>query len=268
MNEMKPISSSRNNIYKVAIILLLAYAAFSSAMKDLNRLHEVAGEVHQLTSQGIDGVAKVYSATRSFAAGPELTRGPMIELSSDYPRNEIVDAGGSSEFRGLSHEWVESFSRAPKADRDAGVSVFREVSYLKSEISKNEKRSTCEKKKKEKEKAFEKEFHWNELAQASTRIAFLSELSKHGKPDIQALERSGRFKTIIRRLPSKGADSQWPSVNEFKTHNGVRLRLAAADENDQETDFSVNVSDERALPLIEKARRGVSEEDTDNAHKD
>ena len=267
MNEMKAISNSRNNLYKVAIILLLAYAAFSSAMKDLNRLHEVAGEVHQLTSQGIDGVAKVYSATRSFAAGPELARGPMIEMSSDYPRNEIVEAGGSSEFRGLNHEWVESLSSAPKADLDPRVAVFREVSYLRSEIGKNEKRSTCEKKK-EKEKAIEKEFHWNELAQASTRIAFLSELSKHGKLDIQALERSGRFRTIIRRLPANRADAQWPSVNEFKTHNGVRLRLATADDTDQETDFSVNVSDESALPIMEKARRGVSEEDTDNAHKD
>ena len=268
MNEMKAISNSRNNLYKVAIILLLAYAAFSSAMKDLNRLHEVAGEVHQLTSQGIDGVAKVYSATRSFAAGPELARGPMIEMSSDYPRNEIVEAGGSSEFRGLNHEWVESLSPAPKADRDPRVAVFREVSYLRSEIGKNEKRSTCETKK-EKEKAIEKELHWNELAQASTRIAFLSELSKNGKLDIQALERSGRFRTIIRRLPGKKADAHWPSVNEFKTLNGVMgLRLAAADNNDQDADFSVNVSDESALPIMEKARRGVSEEDTDNAHKD
>ena len=267
MNEMKPISNSRNNLYKVAIILLLAYAAFSSAMKDLNRLHEVAGEVHQLTSQGIDGVAKVYSATRSFAAGPELASGPMIDMNGDYPRNEIVDAGGSGEFRAPSHQWVESFSSAPKADRDPRVAMFREVSFLKSETSENGKRSTCEKKK-EKEKSIEKDFHWNELAQASTRTAFLSELSKHGNLDIQALERSGRLKTIIRRLATKKADAGW-SVNEFKTLNGVMgLRLAPVDDNDQENDVSINVSDERALPITEKARRDVSEEDTDNAHKD
>ena len=107
------------------------------------------------------------------------------------------------------------------------------------------------------------------MAQASTRIAFLSELSKNGKLDIQALERGGRFRTIIRRLPSKKADAHWPSVNEFKTLNGViGLRLAAADDKDEETDVSANVSDESALPIMEKARRGVSEEDTDNAHKD
>ncbi len=58
MNEMKPISNFRNNLYRVAIILLLAYAAFSTAMKDLDRLQELAGNVQSATTNGLGGLAE------------------------------------------------------------------------------------------------------------------------------------------------------------------------------------------------------------------
>ena len=178
MNEMKPISNSRNNMYKVAIILLLAYAAYSSAMRDLNRLHEVAGEVHQFTSQGLGGLAKVYSATRSFAEGPQLARGPVIEASIEYPRNEIIDAGGSGELTGFDHGSVPAITSDQKADRYSSVTHFREASYVRSESGSSEKQSACELRKKEQEKAIEKDFKWRELAQVSTRMALLRRFPK------------------------------------------------------------------------------------------
>ncbi len=55
MNNKQP----ENNAYKVTLILLVGLAAFSTAMKDLNRLREMVSSVHGFTSQwhGVDLVA-------------------------------------------------------------------------------------------------------------------------------------------------------------------------------------------------------------------
>lgn len=268
MNEMKPISNSRNNMYKVAIILLLAYAAYSSAMKDLNRLHEVASEVHQVTSQGLGGLAKVYSATKSFAEGPQLARGPVIVASSEYPSNEIIDAGGSGELTGFDHESLPGISSNQKADRSSSMTPFREISYLRADSS--EKQSACELRKKEKEKAIEKDLSWSELAQVPTRMALLRRGFQNQKDiDIEALARTGRFRTIIRKAPAKQADAHWPTVNEFKTFTGVIGMKLLPESDEAEPDFEFRVSDETSVPLLEKVKRGVVvTEDTVNAHKE
>ena len=270
MNEMKPISNSRNNMYKVAIILLLAYAAYSSAMRDLDRLHEVAGEVHQVTSQGLGGLAKVYSATRSFAEGPQLARGQVIEASREYPRNEIIDAGGSGELTGFDEESVAIVRSDQKADRYSSVTHFTEAGYLKSDSVSSEKQSACELRKKEKEKAIEKDLNWSELAQVPTRVAFLRRGFQNQKDiDVEVLARTGRVRTLIRKRPGKTADAHWPTVNEFKTFTGViGMKLQPLESDDAEPDVEVGVSDYTALPLLEKVKRGVITEDTDNAHKE
>ncbi len=100
MKEMKPISNFKNNLYQVAIILLLAYAAFSTAMKDLDRLQEVAGNVQAATSAGLGSLAKVYSATKSLTEGAELARAPQGELT-ESARVDIVAAGGSVALAGF-----------------------------------------------------------------------------------------------------------------------------------------------------------------------
>lgn len=272
MNEMKPISNSRNNMYKVAIILLLAYAAYSSAMRDLNHLHEVAGEVHQFTSQGLGGLAKVYSATRSFAEGPQLAPGTVIVASSEYPRNEIIDAGGSGELTGFDQESVSIITSDQKADRYSSLTPFREATYLRPDSS--EKRSACElrqkEKEKEKEKAIEKNLNWRELAQVPTRVALLRRGFQNQKDiDIETLARTGRFRMIIRKAQAKPADTQWPTVNEFKNFTGVIGMKLLPQSEEAEPDFEVGVSDETSLPLLEKVKRGVVvTEDTDNAHKE
>lgn len=268
MNEMKPISNSRNNMYKVAIILLLAYAAYSSAMKDLNRLHEVAGEVHQFTSQGLGGLAKVYFATRSFAEGQELARGPVIVASSEYPRNEIIDAGGSGELTGFDHESLQGITSNQKADRYSSMTPFRETGYLRADSS--EKQSACELRQKEKDKAIEKDLKWSELAQAPTRLALLRRGFQNQKDiDIEALARTGRFRTIIRKGQAKPTEAHWPTVNEFKTFTGVIGMKLLPQSDVTETHFEFGGSDETSVPLLEKVKRGVVvTEDTDNAHKE
>ena len=269
MNEMKPISNSRNNMYKVAIILLMAYAAFSSAMKDLNRLHEVAGEVHQFTSQGLGGLAQVYSATRSFAEGPQLASGSVSEVSSEYPRNEIIDAGGSVELTGFDHKSLPRIPSDQKADRYSSVMPFREVGYVRSESGSSEKQSACELRKKEKEKAIEKDLNWKVLAQVPSQMALLRRgFENQNDIDIEVLARSGRFRTIIRKVPAKTADARWPTVNEFKFRDVVGKKLRAPESEDAKPDFEAGVSDETSLPLLEKVKRGVVTEDTDNEHKE
>ena len=48
MNETKV---PENRAYKVTLILLLGLAAFSTAMKELNRLHEMVSSVQEFTRQ-------------------------------------------------------------------------------------------------------------------------------------------------------------------------------------------------------------------------
>lgn len=48
MNETK---IPENRAYKVTLILLLGLAAFSTAMRELNRLHDMVSSVHEFTSQ-------------------------------------------------------------------------------------------------------------------------------------------------------------------------------------------------------------------------
>ncbi|HEU4479381.1 MAG TPA: hypothetical protein VFR80_12755, partial [Pyrinomonadaceae bacterium] len=112
MKEMKPISNFKNNLYQVAIILLLAYAAFSTAMKDLDRLQEVAGQVQTATSIGLGSLAKVYSATKSLTEGAELARAPQRE-SIESARVDIVAAGGSVALAGLNDAAAGSANSCP-----------------------------------------------------------------------------------------------------------------------------------------------------------
>lgn len=240
-------------------------------MKDLNRLQEMAGEVHQYTSEGLGGLARVYSATRSLAEGPQLAHGQVIGSTSEYPRGEVIAAGGSVEFKGFAGETGESVTElpiAPRTDRDSRIAGFRGVKYLTPEIITTGKGLSCEAGEKQQEKSAEKEFEWNALAQAPTRIAFLrGGARKTGDIDV-ALAR-GRARIKINKLPANSSGVQWPSVNEFKTFNEIiSLRLLPAHNDAVEADKVIDESaDEVSLPLLEKVKRGVINEETDNAHK-
>src|SRR4026207_1822051 len=100
MNEMKPISNFKNNLYKVAIILLLAYAAVSTAMKDLDRLQEFAGSVHAATADGLGSLARVYFATRSLTDTPEVARAEEVNVP-ETPHIDIIAAGASVALAGF-----------------------------------------------------------------------------------------------------------------------------------------------------------------------
>lgn len=104
MIEMKPISKSRDTIYKVAIILIGAVAAYSNAIKELNRLQELVGSVQQFTSAGREGLARVYAATKSPDESPESIGGPEISGMDELRPSGLISTGVSIELRELSRD--------------------------------------------------------------------------------------------------------------------------------------------------------------------
>lgn len=270
MNEMKPISNSRSNMYKFAIILLLAYAAYSSAMRDLDRLQEVAGNVQQVTSGGLGGLAKVYSATRSLAEGPQFARGPETmgretRATSAFPRTEVVAAGGSVELAGFergtaarsANHGAAEFSRDQRAHSEASVAEFKTVKYLMREISNTGDKVACDSRKKEQQNYANRNLHLNVLARIPMQVAFVT-------------RDKARRRTIIRKIPVQSDSEQWPGVSEFKAlHATMDLGLASAEGDDVETEKLAGEISEASLHLLEKVRRGVASDDTDgsNTHK-
>lgn len=279
MNEMKPISNSRNNMYKVAILLLLAYAAFSSAMKDLNRLQEVAGNVQEITSDGLGGLAKVYSATRSLTEGPQVARGPETG-SPESARMEVIAAGGPVELMGLERRTIAKsaihgaveFSPNEKQHRDTSVADIRTFRYFTSEISQAGNKIACDKKEQDNfagkaDKADKdvhlnvKNVHLNVLAQMPARVGFVRRGTNIERDFDVATSSPGRtmFRTIIHKIPVRTDGAQWPAVSEFKTLNEViGLGPASAMSDNAETERLVGeVSDDFSFQLLDKVRRGA-----------
>lgn len=277
MNEMKPISNSRNNMYKVAIILLLAYAAFSSAMKDLNRLQEVAGNVQEITSDGLGGLAKVYSATRSLAEGPQLARGPEAGTPTESPRIEVIAAGGSVELIGLEREAVAKSANHGKAELapdekqhgDTKVADIKTAKHFRSEIAQAGNKIACDSRKNEQQNfagKADKDVHLKVLAQNPPVVGFVRRGVQIESDVDVAISSPARtmFRRIIRKAPARAGGAQWPGVSEFKTLNEVMgLRLASAKSDEAETErFVGEVSNDFSFQLLDKARQGLGTDET------
>jgi hypothetical protein len=101
MTEMKPISNSRSKAYKVAIILLVAVAAYSSAMKDLNRLQELAGNIHEFTTELLGGLPIVHAAAMPLAGNSCANVGPEANSVEGFRWNGRVAPGASIEIKGV-----------------------------------------------------------------------------------------------------------------------------------------------------------------------
>ena len=243
MNEMKPISNFKNNLYQVAIILLLAYAAFSTAMKDLDRLQEVAGSVRAASYNGLGGLAKVYSATKSLADEAELAWAPQGELTAP-PRVDIVAAGGSVELSGFNDAVASAKVSCPVRKRTVTEPVVKDL-------------------------------NWNVVAQVPRRVRFLRDekISVEKEAEIAALIQSApRLRAFINKLPKSGR-TQWSNVNEFKSLNDVSgFEFKVAHRKDAEREAaeiepsvqpSVETTDAPSRYVLE-IKRGVSDDDSDN----
>ncbi len=248
MNEMKPISNFRNNLYQVAIILLLAYAAFSSAMKDLDRLQEVAGNVQSATASGLGGLAKVYSATKSLARGTELAQAPQMSSLSASPRLDVIAAGGSVTLASFASDSASVFS----SDKSPA-------------IGKVHSKLACPLRKRELPKAADKDLNWNVIAQAPQRMELLRHEFpiKHDAEIARLLHEQPRLRAIIRKLPIKAGKSDWSNVGEFKSLSDViGFGFKAAQAEAAEIQSVENTED--ATRHLFEFKRGVSDSEKDD----
>ena len=246
MNEMKPISNFKNNLYQVAIILLLAYAAFSTAMKDLDRLQEVAGNVQSATASSLGGLAKFYSATKSLAQGTELAQAPQVTLS-ESPRVDIIAAGGSVT--------LASFAS------DSSIVFGKDKSVA---IEKAHSKFACSLRKRDLPKATDKDLNWDVVAQAPKRMELLRhELPiKHDADIARLLRREPRLRAIISKLPIKAGKGDWSNVGEFRSLSdviGFGLKAAQA----EEAEIRKVETTEDATRHVFEFKRAVSDSEKD-----
>ena len=254
MNEMKPISNFRNNLYQVAIILLLAYAAFSTAMKDLDRLQELAGNVQSATTNGLGGLARVYSATKSLADGAEIAQAPQSNAWSVAPRVDIIAAGGSVALAGFNDD------PAPRLSSNKLFASKKVHSAL-----------ACPLRKRELQKAVDQDLNWKVLAQVPEGMELLRhEFSRDPDPRIATLIRRGpRVRAIINKLPAKPDKGDWSNVGEFKSlADVIGFGLKAAEVQAAETERQGEKTEEATRHLFEFKRSvGDSEQDDLATHE-
>jgi hypothetical protein len=117
VKEMKETKVPENKAYKVTLILLVGLAAFSTAVKDLNRLQEMVSSFQEFTSQWRgtdlvtlndkpistsescpkDGMQRInFSAESGLSDGVALVRGIEIERI-DYETIDEPEVGGKVE---------------------------------------------------------------------------------------------------------------------------------------------------------------------------
>ncbi len=259
MNEMKPISNFRNNLYQVAIILLLAYAAFTSAMKDLDRLQEVAGNVQSATTTGLGSLAKVYSATKSLAHGSEVAHAPATNAWSESPRVNIIAAGGSVELAGLGED------AAPASSSNKLFATGKVHSAL-----------ACPLRKRELPKAADQDLNWNVVAQlperapVRERIELLrNEFPNAHDPRIATLvRRAPRLRATIKKVPTKADKGDWSNIGEFKSLGDViGFGLKAAQMEATEIQRHVETTNDATRYLFE-FKRGASDAEKDAEKED
>ncbi|MGI8918254.1 MAG: hypothetical protein ACR2H6_06600 [Pyrinomonadaceae bacterium] len=251
MNEMKPISNFRNNLYQVAIILLLAYAAFSTAMKDLDRLQELAGNVQSATANGLGGLARVYSTTKSLAEGPEIAQARKTNASPEAPRVSIIAAGGSVALDGL--------------DEDSTPGL-RSNKLFANEKAHNA--LACPLRKRELPKAVDQDLNWKVVAQIPERMELLRhEFADNPDPRVATMIRRGpRVRAIINKVPVKPGKGDWSNVGEYKSLSDViGFGLKAAQVEAAETERTGETTEEATRYLFEFKRTTADSEKDDLA---
>lgn len=270
MIENKPISKSRDTVYRVVIILIMAVAAYSSAMKELNRLQEVAGSVHEFTSAGLGGLARVYAATMSLGEGSQFTTGPEMSFVDGFNWNAPVATGGSMELQGLDRD----INAEPTTKRDAemladnkahrsgpNVEDAHVVEYSRnttvSAIYPNtgaKKLTTCELAKGNHLKVPARDVRLRTLVNAADAVGFvgsavtgeLGNITFPGSVIANTLKRrikieargNARERTVNGEVPAKPGNANWPETFEFKKlTRALRLDLLSPTRSEVELEI-------------------------------
>ena len=119
MKEMNETKKTENRAYKVTLILLLGLAAFTTAMKELNRFHEMVSSVYGFTRQwrGADLV--------TLKEKPASIQGTIPAIESclnDSPSaiNSSAESGLSGLIAAATDGYVESMAYNPIAEPEVG----------------------------------------------------------------------------------------------------------------------------------------------------
>lgn len=145
MNDIKP----ENKAYKVTLILLVGLAAFSTAIKDLNRLQEMVGSLQEFTSQrpgtevamlDVDTIPRsescpsdsqqLISPSAESGESDGNARDPDDESGIDYEIVTEPEVGGGVELAGsrkakryMPHPAIAKY--APESNLKEGISAKR-----------------------------------------------------------------------------------------------------------------------------------------------
>ncbi len=111
MNKNKPISKSRDTLYRVVVIVIVAAAAYSNLAKEFNRMEEVIGSAHQVTSEGLGSLAKVYAATRTLGESFQpVTVQTASREASGWTMTPVTAMVGDIELKALDRVNAEPLS--------------------------------------------------------------------------------------------------------------------------------------------------------------
>lgn len=134
MNETK---KPENRAYKVTLILLLGLAAFSTAMRELNRLHDMVSSVHEFTSQwrGTELVTpneKVISTQQTISDNQSCPNNNphLINPSAESGLGDLVAAATDGYVDRMDYEAVTEAKVAAKVDLISAKRANRNVPQL------------------------------------------------------------------------------------------------------------------------------------------
>lgn len=293
MIENKPISKSRDTLYKVVIILIVAIAAYSSAMKELNRLQEVAGSLHYFTSEGLGGLARVYAATMSVSEDSQFIAGPETSSVDGFNWAAPVATGGSMEVQGLERDMNAApttkgdaemladnkvHSSGPNAEAAHSVEYSRNttLSAIYPTTGANEL-TTCELAKGNTLNVRARNLRFSTLANAADAVGFaegainreLGNITLPGSVIANALKRhikvekrnSVRERTVNREVPARPGKASWPESFEFKNlTRALRFDLLTPAPGQVELEaFDSGVSLDVLLPAKENVKHASGE---------
>lgn len=132
---MKETKVPENRAYKVTLILLVGLAAFSTAMKDLNRLQEMVKSIHGFTSQwgATDLVAlneqPVSTTISTTESCPEASRQPINFAAESDSTDSIAQVRGL-EIESIDYETVTEPEVGAKVELVGSKKVSRTVPQL------------------------------------------------------------------------------------------------------------------------------------------
>jgi hypothetical protein len=122
VKEMNESKIPENRAYKVTLILLLGLAAFSTAMRELNRLHEMVSSVHEFTSQW-RGTDVVTPSEKSISSPETISDKQSCPKDNPHLINSSVESGLGDLVAAATNGDVDTMDYKPITEARIGAKV-------------------------------------------------------------------------------------------------------------------------------------------------